>query len=101
VTNHTLELTNPKSGYSKHIYNYDNVFTPDQSQKDLFNEIKPFVQTALDGMNVCIFAYGQTGSGKTYTMEGPCIEEMNGGFIDINSKPVEKAGILPRVACLL
>jgi kinesin family protein C1 len=69
----------------------------------VFDEIKPFVQTALDGMNTCIFAYGQTGSGKTHTMEGPCIEDdvMRGSFIDHNRKPVEYAGILPRVACFL
>jgi kinesin family member C1 len=56
------------------IYNFDTVFVPTMGQADVFEEIKPFIQTALDGENVCIFAYGQTGSGKTYTMEGPNVD---------------------------
>ena len=57
----------------KETYNYfmDGVFGPNSSQQDIFEEIKMFVQSSVDGDNVCIFAYGQTSSGKTYTMEGP------------------------------
>jgi len=35
---------------------------------ELFNDVQPLVQSALDGYNVSIFAYGQTHSGKTHTM---------------------------------
>ena len=35
---------------------------------EVFVEVQPFVQSALDGFNVSIFAYGQTHSGKTHTM---------------------------------
>ena len=59
----------------------------------MFTEIKPFVQTALDGLNTCIFAYGQTGSGKTFTMEGE-IE----GVDDESLKLTAYSGILPRIA---
>ena len=102
MQHHTLELFSPKQ-QQNYLYNFDHVFLPDTKQESIFDEIKPFVQTALDGMNVCIFAYGQTGSGKTFTMEGPSIDDdcMNGSFTDINMKPVKKSGILPRVACLL
>jgi len=57
----------------REVYNYfaDGVFAPESTQSEIFEEIKPFVQSSIDGDNVCIFAYGQTGSGKTFTMEGP------------------------------
>ena len=53
-------------------FEFDRVFTENSSQTTVYEEsVKPLVQSALDGYNVCVFAYGQTGSGKTHTMEGP------------------------------
>jgi len=49
---------------------FDKVFTPESTQEEVSAEVLPFVQSCVDGYNVCIFAYGQTGSGKTFTMEG-------------------------------
>jgi hypothetical protein len=53
-------------------FEFDSVFDPDKngSQEDVFKVVRPLVQQAVDGFNVCIFAYGQTGSGKTFTMSG-------------------------------
>lgn len=52
--------------------------------------MKPFIQSALDGENICIFAYGPTGSGKTFTMQGPSYDNQS----TIN----HLSGILPRSA---
>ncbi|XP_050680938.1 protein claret segregational [Leptidea sinapis] len=75
-------LNSARKGRSQHTFSFDGIFTPHSSQSDVFNEVSPMVQSALDGYNVCIFAYGQTGSGKTYTMEGGC--------------GVDQYGIVPR-----
>ena len=52
-------------------YEFDAGFNFASSQAQVFEKVHPFVISAMDGYNCCIFAYGQTGSGKTYTMEGP------------------------------
>eukprot|EP00210_Caulerpa_lentillifera_P008895 g8487.t1 len=51
-------------------YVFDQVFTPEIKQEEVFESTKHLVQSAVDGYNVCIFAYGQTGSGKTFTIYG-------------------------------
>ncbi|WCJ31983.1 Kinesin-like protein KIN-14B [Euphorbia peplus] len=58
-------IANPKKDFE-----FDRVYGPHVGQAELFNDVQPFVQSALDGFNVSIYAYGQTHSGKTHTMEG-------------------------------
>jgi len=53
-----------------HSFQYDRVFDQKDGQDAVFLEVSEFVQSALDGYNVCLFSYGQTGSGKTHTMTG-------------------------------
>ena len=47
-------------------FGFDNIFTPEHGQEDVWRATEPLVQSAIDGWNVTVFAYGQTGSGKTY-----------------------------------
>lgn len=68
-------------------FTFDGVFTENSTQEQIFHELVPFLQSAIDGEHVSVFSYGQTGSGKTYTLEGS----------DFN----ENAGILPRAAVWL
>lgn len=57
---------------------FDRVFAPSAGQDVVFNEVSEFVQSFLDGYNVCLFSYGQTGSGKTHTMQGTGTGVMRG-----------------------
>ncbi|KAG0628922.1 hypothetical protein M758_1G062800 [Ceratodon purpureus] len=67
----TLRLNSNVTAAPNKDFELDRIYGPHISQGDIFQDIQPLVQSALDGYNVSIFAYGQTGSGKTYTMEGP------------------------------
>lgn len=55
---------NEDDKFEEHQFTFDRVFGPSSSQELIFNEVSEFVQSALDGYNVCLFSYGQTGSGK-------------------------------------
>lgn len=70
----SLNISRPVKGADdrpeSHGFTFDKVFNPSTSQETVFDEVSEFVQSALDGYNVCLFSYGQTGSGKTHTMQG-------------------------------
>ena len=52
-----------------HSFTFDRTFGPSSSQESVFTEVSEFVQSALDGYNVCLFSYGQTGSGKVTVID--------------------------------
>ena len=52
----------------KYPFTFDRAFGPVSTNEDVYQQVEPMVQSAVDGYNVCFFAYGQTGSGKTHTM---------------------------------
>jgi len=60
---------------TKNKYEFDQAFKPDSTQAQVFEQVRGFVTSFLDGFNICIFAYGQTGSGKVSTIffKAPCI----------------------------
>lgn len=69
-------------------FSFDRVFAPSAGQESVFQEVSEFIQSALDGYNVCLFSYGQTGSGKTHTMQGSGVGQMRG----IIPRAIEQVG---------
>merc|ERR1712038_569698 len=84
-----LRLIDESSVNQKYNFTFDRVFGPSIGQEAVFTEVSEFVQSALDGYNVCLFSYGQTGSGKTHTMQGSGTGQMRG----IIPRSIEKVGV--------
>ncbi|CAF0777616.1 unnamed protein product [Didymodactylos carnosus] len=51
-------------------FSFETIFSSDDDQQRVFQEIQSTVFSVLDGTNVCIMAYGMTSSGKTFTIQG-------------------------------
>jgi len=89
----TVRIVRPANGPDErtedHMFTFDKVFNASCSQESLFNEVSEFVQSALDGYNVCLFSYGQTGSGKTHTMQGSGTGAMRG----VIPRAMEQVGV--------
>lgn len=53
---------------SSSTFVFDKVFDGNASQANVFEEVREYVDSAMDGRDSCVFAYGQTASGKSYTV---------------------------------
>ncbi|KAJ8600250.1 hypothetical protein CTAYLR_001999 [Chrysophaeum taylorii] len=53
----------------------------DASQGDLFEEVRPMVESVATGFNACVIAYGQTGSGKSWSMIGDISRDEDEGVV--------------------
>jgi len=84
----SLKIMMDEEGTQEHKFSFDRVFPPGSGQEQVFEEVSEFVQSALDGYNVCLFSYGQTGSGKTHTMQG----SGNGPMRGIIPRAIEQVG---------
>lgn len=84
----TLKIMMDEKGTQEYSFSFDRVFPPSTGQEQVFTEVSEFVQSALDGYNVCLFSYGQTGSGKTHTMQGSGVGQMRG----IIPRAIEQVG---------
>ena len=72
---------------------YDQVFTKDSVQEEVFEFARPAISGVIDGFNCTVFAYGQTGSGKTYTMFGPHWESSVRGSVNNLNQFIKRNGL--------
>eukprot|EP00977_Amphora_coffeiformis_P017443 scaffold5684_cov169-Amphora_coffeaeformis.AAC.18 len=63
-------------------FDFDRIFDPNASQREVFTEIQDVLLSVLDGYKVCLMAYGQSGAGKTKTLLGDITTQNNEIFIE-------------------
>jgi len=76
--NKEVHCTTSSSEYKKYS-DFTNIFKPEVTNKDLYDQTKSLFDQMKSGYSIVIFGYGLSGSGKTYTLLG---EGANEGLID-------------------
>eukprot|EP00240_Pyramimonas_obovata_P013764 CAMPEP_0118938538 /NCGR_PEP_ID=MMETSP1169-20130426/26260_1 /TAXON_ID=36882 /ORGANISM="Pyramimonas obovata, Strain CCMP722" /LENGTH=226 /DNA_ID=CAMNT_0006882505 /DNA_START=215 /DNA_END=891 /DNA_ORIENTATION=- len=59
-----------RQGMLAQDFNVDKVYGDNAANAHIFQEVRPLVQSAMAGLDACVFAYGATGSGKSSTLQG-------------------------------
>ena len=67
---HSITHTNPTLLHENKTYAYTGIWEEDSTQTEVFKQMIPLLEDALQGYSVTVLAYGQTGSGKTHSMIG-------------------------------
>lgn len=66
-----ISSTVDATAYAKHSFTFDQVFGPNISQSQVYNQqCRPIIDSVFRGFNATILAYGQTGTGKSFTISG-------------------------------
>ncbi len=62
--NQTRLIDSQTVGLNGKVFEFDRVFDPSSTQKEVYAAVAPFVQSVVDGFSTSIIAYGQTGAGQ-------------------------------------
>lgn len=69
----TLTIQAPSTGISapqQHPFHLDKVFLPATTDRQVYDELAPLLETARNGASVVVLAYGRSGTGKSKTIHG-------------------------------
>lgn len=69
-----VTVNKPNDPIPKHTFSFDHVFAPSAGQDTVYQEVSEFIQSALDGYNVCLFSYGRPDRGRRTRCRAPARE---------------------------
>lgn len=59
-----------KTVWKSKVFKFDAVFSAQCSQRQIFEDVRPLVQSSVDGYSSCILCFGHGRSGKTFSLLG-------------------------------
>ena len=74
------------------FYQFDAVYTPDCPQAHVFDDVRPLVQSAVDGHSASVVCFGPSRSGKTFTMFGNEATVISGDLGERAAGVAQRAG---------